>query len=100
MKENDFLFWLSGFLLEKKELLPSEVETLKGETERALTAIINKRAPIGFKTYEDMPFPAPEESYYDRCACNPKNGGSGVCNCTLGRPLIDISNPNNTRWKY
>lgn len=20
----------------------------------------------------------------DNCSCNPKNGGSGVCNCTLG----------------
>lgn len=27
-------------------------------------------------------------THYDRCACNPKNGGSGVCNCTLSGPTI------------
>lgn len=21
---------------------------------------------------------------YDRCSCNPKNGGSGMCGCTMG----------------
>jgi len=24
----------------------------------------------------------------DRCSCNPKNGGSGICNCTLNLPQI------------
>jgi len=27
-------------------------------------------------------------NFYDTCSCNPKNGGSGVCNCTMsGIPL-------------
>lgn len=25
-----------------------------------------------------------EQTHYDRCACNPKNGGSGVCGCVIG----------------
>lgn len=83
MKENDFLFWLSGFLLEKKELLPSEMITLKEETEKAISAITEKRKTIGFKTFEEMEFPQPEESFADKCPCNPKNGGSGICGCTL-----------------
>jgi len=24
----------------------------------------------------------------DNCSCNPKNGGSGICNCTLNLPEI------------
>jgi hypothetical protein len=24
----------------------------------------------------------------DNCGCNPKNGGSGICNCTLNLPEI------------
>lgn len=24
----------------------------------------------------------------DSCGCNPKNGGSGICNCTLNLPEI------------
>lgn len=27
-------------------------------------------------------------SHVDQCACNPKNGGSGICGCTLGGPTI------------
>lgn len=23
-------------------------------------------------------------TYYDKCPCNPKNGGSGVCGCVMG----------------
>ena len=86
MKENDFLFWLSGFLLEKKELLPSEVDTLKEETEKAIKAIVAKREPIGFKQFEDYTI-IQEENLEDKCACNPKNGGSGICNCTLGNKI-------------
>jgi hypothetical protein len=36
-----------------------------------------------------------EESNYkrntspcDKCSSNPKNGGSGICHCTLGQPQI------------
>lgn len=25
----------------------------------------------------------------DNCANNPKNGGSGICHCTLGSPVIN-----------
>jgi hypothetical protein len=26
--------------------------------------------------------------HVENCACNPANGGSGMCGCTLGSPLI------------
>ena len=26
--------------------------------------------------------------FFETCACNPKNGGSGVCGCTLGTKVI------------
>jgi hypothetical protein len=28
--------------------------------------------------------PGDAASYFDRCPCNPKNGGSGICGCILG----------------
>ena len=31
-----------------------------------------------------QPYNNPPTSYSDICRCNPKNGGSGICNCTLG----------------
>lgn len=33
-------------------------------------------------------FPSYSNTYAEQCACNPKNGGSGVCNCTLGGTTI------------
>ncbi len=36
------------------------------------------------------PFPLDSLSnanYFERCPCNPKNGGSGVCGCTLNNPV-------------
>jgi len=35
------------------------------------------------------------KSYSDICKCNPKNGGSGICGCTLGNGITftnDVSN--------
>jgi hypothetical protein len=29
-----------------------------------------------------------DNNYYDNCSCNPKNGGSGVCNCIMSSPKI------------
>jgi len=27
--------------------------------------------------------------YFEICGCNPKNGGSGICGCTIGNKLVD-----------
>jgi hypothetical protein len=27
--------------------------------------------------------------YSSICGCNPKNGGSGICNCVIGNKLVD-----------
>ena len=29
-----------------------------------------------------------EQSYYDRCGCSPKNGGSGICGCINGEMKV------------
>jgi hypothetical protein len=39
-----------------------------------------------FKTYNA--FDTYKSSPCDNCCCNPKNGGSGICNCTLNLPEI------------
>jgi hypothetical protein len=26
--------------------------------------------------------------FYETCSCNPKNGGSGICNCSVGDRLV------------
>jgi len=27
--------------------------------------------------------------YGDLCSCNPKNGGSGICGCTIGNKIVE-----------
>ena len=38
-------------------------------------------------TPEDQ-MPASNTDYYEICPCNPKNGGSGICNCYCGSVTI------------
>lgn len=33
--------------------------------------------------------------YHTICSCNPINGGSGICGCTMANTLVD--NPNNLK---
>lgn len=39
-----------------------------------------------FKPFQPNIEPA-EFNYADRCLCNPKNGGSGICGCTMGSKI-------------
>jgi len=31
--------------------------------------------------------------YYTICSCNPENGGSGICGCTVGNTMVDPTWP-------
>lgn len=42
---------------------------------------INIPATIWVQPYDNPP----TILYSDICSCHPKNGGSGICNCTLGK---------------
>lgn len=42
-------------------------------------------------TYTPFPYsehPKTITTYGDICSCNPKNGGSGICGCTIGNKVI------------
>jgi hypothetical protein len=41
-----------------------------------------------YHNYEDLTVSAFEQSACVNCSNNSKNGGSGVCHCTLGQPKI------------
>jgi hypothetical protein len=36
-----------------------------------------------------QPYESDKVPYGSICACNPKNGGSGICGCTMGNQLVD-----------
>ena len=59
------------------------------------TTTTNPPTTIQVKPLEDKPFisgfvviPIKQLSPCDRCSNNPKNGGSGICFCTLGSPKV------------
>lgn len=41
------------------------------------------------------PINYPIQTYSDICSCNPKNGGSGICGCSIGGQILY---PNNTEY--
>ena len=49
------------------------------------------------KEYFENPWDAPKINQYtnkpvlyaDICPCNPKNGGSGICGCTVGNMIVN-----------
>lgn len=47
-----------------------------------LDMLMAKPVSIPLPSYPKPPNYSPGTSFYDRCSCNPKNGGSGVCGCT------------------
>ena len=36
----------------------------------------------------DIP-PTNQVPYSEICSCNPKNGGSGICGCTMGNQMVN-----------
>jgi hypothetical protein len=41
-----------------------------------------------------------EVPYSDVCGCNPKNGGSGVCGCVMGRTMVPNPKKYGSTTKY
>jgi hypothetical protein len=86
-----------------KEFLLSAIEANKAMTE-AMNASVksNKKAVQYYDTiiYNDnlriqmdelrfQSTPSTNEvPFYETCSCNPKNGGSGVCGCSIGDRLV------------
>lgn len=57
--------------LSKKELILMLIEANK---------YLDNRQP--YITYPD------QVPYNELCSCNPKNGGSGICGCTMGNKMV------------
>ncbi len=87
-----------------KEFLLSGIKAHEAHTEASnSTSKVNKKAVEYYDTiiYNDnlrtqmlqspsfnIP-PTNEVPYSEICSCNPKNGGSGVCGCTMGNQMVN-----------
>lgn len=79
--------------IEAKENIPHEwyIELAQLENERIsntnhLEIKIPEGSNIGKETADNFIFKS--FTACDKCGANPKNGGSGICNCTLNLPII------------
>lgn len=86
MKPIDFIKWLQGY-----------VDGLKSANEDIVT-IEEKLEEVDLTEPSlDFPqFPTTTEHrdsdrvpYHTLCSCNPANGGSGLCGCTMANKLVD-----------
>ncbi len=66
--------------------------TLVGGNANTSTTIeaktLNDLLNADYHKYEDLTVSVFEQSACVNCSNNPKNGGSGICHCTLGQPKI------------
>jgi hypothetical protein len=112
MTENEFIFWLSGYLegvshdaqkpnpviqtiLDKIKLVK---HTKSMETSKKITIdptkVIDVPVENPFKDNKwknpyTVTFDSPDEvPYGEICGCNPKNGGSGICGCVMGNKMV------------
>ncbi len=77
-----------------KEFLRSGIEANQATTEAMNAATkSNNKAIEYYETiiYYDILIKSqqlqnekPSKTYWETCSCNPANGGSGICGCTLG----------------
>jgi hypothetical protein len=87
-----------------KEFLLSGIEANKAMTEAMnSTSKVNKKAVQYYDTIIDndnlrtqmllspsfdIP-PTNQVPFHEICSCNPKNGGSGICGCTMSHKMVD-----------
>lgn len=77
-------------LCDRLKLVARLLEANQITEQEAYDLIADMRHP-----YVSVPFVQITDDYSDyasRCGCNPKNGGSGICNCTLGNKITFTTN--------
>jgi hypothetical protein len=67
-------------LLENKQITVREAMELIGENVKGFQKFESYKSPVLPKR-EKVP-------YFTLCSCNPMNGGSGVCGCTMGNSMV------------
>jgi len=69
---------IDDYVKEMRESTPEERKSIQEYIDKI-------SVPTGVNFYD---FIGVESSPCDNCTNNPKNGGSGICHCTLGAPVI------------
>jgi hypothetical protein len=84
-------FLLSGIEANKAmtEAMNASVKSNKKAVQYYDTIIYNDNLRIQMDELRFQSTPSTNEvPFYETCSCNPKNGGSGVCGCSIGDRLV------------
>jgi len=99
MKQEEFIHYVKGIIdseIEKGRVdalrnnIPNSDIHLIGPLKLIKDALDSLQGTNGYITPQSILVP-----YFEVCACNPKNGGSGVCGCTIGNNMV----PNDFLYK-
>jgi len=84
------------------EMVAEAAERAKEAGKRDDPVVILRRLArqYGYELTAVDPPPAPRSTYFDRCPCNPANGGNGMCGCVLGGPSITCSSSTAQKHPY
>jgi hypothetical protein len=97
MTKDEFIFYVKGIIA--SEIEKGRVDSLKmnspnmdvhliGPLKLIKDALDNIQPDFvptpGFSLTQGTTTTDTYYAYYEKCSCNPKNGGSGVCGCILG----------------
>lgn len=74
-------------LLENKDITLEEAAELSKEEILPITYPQPINNPLGSDDWATREMNR-RIQYAENCPCNPKNGGSGICGCTLANPFI------------
>ena len=83
-----------------KQLIKNVLETYDVEDRTFVLGKISELIDLYEKDNEpnwftySQPHTGKSVIYADICSCNPKNGGSGICGCTMANKIVEP-----THWK-
>lgn len=82
-----------GRLLLQEQISVDEAEVLLKDEKKETEGFELCNCPACKGTYIiSSPFSiSPNTDFYETCPCNPKNGGSGICNCILSGSVVTYS---------
>ena len=92
MTPKEFIHYLKGII--DSEMEKAQVDALKANMSNADIHLIGPLKLIKDaldSLQETNAYLTPQSNlvpYFEVCACNPKNGGSGMCGCTMGNNMV------------
>jgi len=92
MTPQEFIYYVKGIL--DSEMERGKVDALRANTPNADIHLIGplKLIKDALDSLQEInSYLTPQSNlvpYFEVCACNPKNGGSGMCGCTMGNNMV------------